>query len=182
MSRVGLLPIKVPSGVSVTVKNGEVSVAGPKGELKRRFDPAITIKQKNDTLVVTRPTDSKMHRSLHGLVRSLTANMVQGVTVGFEKVLDIVGVGYRAEKVGEKLVVRVGFSHAVEIESLPGATLQLEGANRIKVSGIDKQVVGQMAAQIRAVRPPDSYKGKGIRYAGEVVRLKAGKAVGKVEV
>ncbi len=173
------MPIKIPSGVTVKVGKGEVTVSGPRGELGQRFDPAITIEQDRDTLSVVRPTDSKTHRALHGLVRSLTASMVRGVTEGFEKALDIVGVGYRAEKDGEKLVLRVGFSHSVIVEPLPGTTIVLEGPNRVKVTGIDKQVVGQMAAEIRAVRPPDSYKGKGIRYSGEFVKLKAGKAVGK---
>jgi large subunit ribosomal protein L6 len=173
------MPIKIPSGVTVKVGKGEVTVSGPKGELSQRFDPAITIEQDGDTLSVVRPTDSKTHRALHGLVRSLTASMVLGVTEGFEKALDIVGVGYRAEKDGDNMVLRVGFSHTVLIKPLPGTTLVVEGPNRVKVTGIDKQVVGQMAAEIRAVRPPDSYKGKGIRYAGEVIKLKAGKAVGK---
>jgi large subunit ribosomal protein L6 len=173
------MPIKIPSGVTVKVGKGEVTVSGPKGELNQRFDPAITIEQDGDTLSVVRPTDSKTHRALHGLVRSLTASMVLGVTEGFEKALDIVGVGYRAEKDGDNMVLRVGFSHTVLIKPLPGTTLVVEGPNRVKVTGIDKQVVGQMAAEIRAVRPPDSYKGKGIRYAGEVIKLKAGKAVGK---
>ena len=173
------MPIKIPSGVTVKVGKGEVTVSGPKGELSQRFDPAITIEQDGDTLSVVRPTDSKTHRALHGLVRSLTASMVLGVTQGFEKALDIVGVGYRAEKDGDNMVLRVGFSHTVLIKPLPGTTLVVEGPNRVKVTGIDKQVVGQMAAEIRAVRPPDSYKGKGIRYAGEVIKLKAGKAVGK---
>ena len=173
------MPIKIPSGVTVKVGKGEVTVSGPKGELSQRFDPAITIEQDGDILSVVRPTDSKTHRALHGLVRSLTASMVLGVTQGFEKALDIVGVGYRAEKDGDNMVLRVGFSHTVLIKPLPGTTLVVEGSNRVKVTGIDKQVVGQMAAEIRAVRPPDSYKGKGIRYAGEVIKLKAGKAVGK---
>ena len=125
---------------------------------------------------MSRPDDSKEHRSLHGLTRSLLANMVQGVSGGFEKTLEIVGVGYRAEKTEDKLVLRVGFSHQVEVTPLPGVSLEVEGNNRIKVSGINKEVVGEMAAEIRAIRPPDAYKGKGIRYAGEVVRLKAGKA------
>jgi large subunit ribosomal protein L6 len=176
------MPIKLPSGVTVKVGKGEVIVSGPKGKLKQRFDPTITIKQEGDTLLFARLTDSKTQRALHGLVRSLTASMVQGVTQGFEKALDIVGIGYRAEKDGEKIVLRVGFSHPVVVEPIPGTTLVVENPNRIKVIGIDKQVVGQMAAEIRAVRSPDSYKGKGIRYAGEAVKLKAGKAVGKATI
>ncbi len=176
MSRVGLMPITVPPGVEVNIKQGEVTVAGPKGELHRRFHPDMSISLDNNTLVVSRPSDGRVHRSLHGLTRSLLANMVEGVTRGFEKGLEIVGVGYRAEKAGDKLVIRIGFSHLVEVSPLPGVSLDIEGGNRIKVTGIDKEVVGEMAARIRAIRPPDAYKGKGIRYAGESVRLKAGKA------
>ena len=173
------MPITVPDTVKVAIKKGELKVSGPKGELCHSFDPAISITKQDNALVVSRPTDSRLHRSLHGLVRSLSANMVEGVTKGFEKTLEIVGVGYRVEKSGDKLIFRVGYSHTVEVVPLPGINLAVEGANRIKVSGIDKQVVGQMAAEIRSVRPPDAYKGKGIRYAGEVVRLKAGKTIGK---
>lgn len=179
MSRVGKMPIEVPSGVAVEIKGSTVKVTGPKGELQRKLSSQMKIKQQESTLLVSRPSDSKEHASLHGLTRSLLANMVEGVTSGFEKTLDIVGVGYRAEKKGETLVLRVGFSHLVEKEPLPGVTFTLEGNNRIKVSGINKEHVGRMAAEIRAVRPPDAYKGKGIRYAGEVIHLKAGKAVGK---
>ena len=131
------------------------------------------------SLTVTRPSDSKKHRAFHGLTRSLLANMVEGVSKGFEKNLEIVGVGYRAEKAGDKLTLRLGFSHPVEVTPMPGITLAVEGTNRIKVSGINKEDVGEMAAEIRAIRPPDHYKGKGIRYAGEIVHLKPGKA-GKV--
>lgn len=179
MSRVGRMPITVPSGVVVTINQNEVKVTGPKGELSRRFNPDISITQDNNTLKVSRPSDGRVHRSLHGLTRSLLANMVEGVTSGFEKNLEIVGVGYRAEKAGDKLVIRVGYSHPVEVSPLPGVSLAVEGTNFIKVTGINKEVVNQMAAEIRAIRPPDAYKGKGIRYAGESVRLKAGKAVGK---
>jgi len=176
MSRVGQMPINVPQGVAVNIRQGEVTVTGPKGELHRHFHADISITQDNDTLMVSRPSDNRVHRSLHGLTRSLLANMVEGVTSGFERGLEIVGVGYRAEKEGDKLVIRIGFSHLVEVSPLPGVSLDVEGANRIKVTGIDKEVVGEMAARIRAIRPPDVYKGKGIRYAGELVRLKAGKA------
>jgi large subunit ribosomal protein L6 len=176
MSRVGLMPIDVPDKVTVTIEKEKVTVKGPKGELSRRVNPDMIIKLENNVLTVARPSDSKEHRSLHGLTRSLLANMVQGVTNGFEKYLDIVGVGYRAEKSGDKLVLRIGFSHPVEVTPLAGLTLDVEGNNRIKVSGIDKEVVGEMAAEIRAIRPPDAYKGKGIRYAGEYVHLKPGKA------
>ena len=170
------MPITVPPGVEVDIKQDEVTVKGPKGELRRRFNRDMSMALSNNSLVVSRPSDSKVHRSLHGLTRSLLANMVEGVTNGFEKNLEIVGVGYRAEKAGDKLVIRVGYSHPVEVLPLPGVTLDIEGANRIKVTGISKEAVGEMAARIRAIRPPDAYKGKGIRYAGEVVRLKAGKA------
>ena len=176
MSRVGRMPITMPQGAVVSIKQSEVTVSGPKGELCRRFHPDMSITLNNNSLIVSRPGDSKVHRSLHGLTRSLLANMVEGVTSGFEKNLEIVGVGYRAEKAGDKLVIRVGYSHQVEVSPLPGVSLSVERTNRIKVSGINKEVVGEMAAKIRAIRPPDAYKGKGIRYAGELVRLKAGKA------
>jgi large subunit ribosomal protein L6 len=176
MSRIGRKPITVPPGVTVSIESSEVTVKGPKGELSRNLNPDITITQDRDNLLVTRPSDSKTHRSLHGLTRTLLANMVEGVANGFEKNLEIVGVGYRAEKSGDKLVIRVGYSHPVNVTPLPGVALDIEGANRIKVSGINKEVVGEMAAKIRAIRPPDRYKGKGIRYAGELVHLKAGKA------
>jgi len=176
MSRIGKMPIPVPQGVSVDINNGDVSVKGPKGELRRQFSPEMSIELKEDTLTVSRPSDDREHRSLHGLTRTLLANMVEGVTEGYERYLDIVGVGYRAEQRGENLVISIGFSHTVEVKPLPGITLKAETNNRILVSGIDKEVVGEMAARIRAIRPPDAYKGKGIRYSGEVVRLKAGKA------
>ncbi len=179
MSRIGQMPIAVPPGVAVSINRDEVRVAGPKGELHRHFNPDMSIILNDNTLMVSRPNDSREHRSLHGLTRSLLANMVQGVVNGFEKNLEIVGVGYRAEKAGDKLIIRVGFSHLVEVSPLPGVSLSVEGSTRIKVTGIDKEVVGEMAAKIRAIRPPDAYKGKGIRYFGEPVRLKAGKA-GKV--
>ena len=176
MSRVGRMPIIVPAGVAVDIKQGEVTVTGPKGELRRHFNADMAITLENNSLLVSRPSDSKVHRSLHGLTRSLLANMVVGVSGGFEKTLEIVGVGYRAEKAGDKLVIHVGYSHPVEVSPLPGVSLATEGANRIKVTGINKEEVGEMAARIRAIRRPDAYKGKGIRYTGEIVRLKAGKA------
>ncbi len=176
MSRVGRMPITVPPGVMVDIKKDVVTVTGTKGELRRRFNADMAITLNDNTLVVSRPSDSRVHRSLHGLTRSLLANMVEGIANGFEKTLEIVGVGYRVEQAEDKLVIRVGFSHSVEVSPLPGISLAVEGANRIKVMGIDKEVVGEMAAEIRAIRPPDAYKGKGIRYAGELVRLKAGKA------
>jgi len=179
MSRIGRMPITVPPNVTVSIKEGKVTVTGPKGELSRHFNPDMSITLHNNSLSVSRPSDSKVHRSLHGLTRSLLANMVEGVSSGFEKNLEIVGVGYRAEKAEDKLTIRVGHSHPVEISPLPGVTLATEGTNRIKVTGINKEEVGEMAARIRAIRPPDAYKGKGIRYAGELVHLKPGKA-GKV--
>ena len=173
------MPITVPSGVTVDIKGEKVTVKGPKGELSRSLSPEMLIKQEGDILTVTRPSESQRHRAFHGLTRSLLANMVEGVSRGFEKTLEIVGVGYRAEKVGEKLVIRIGYSHPVEVNPLPGVTLNVEGNNRIKISGINKEDVGEQAAEIKAIRPPDAYKGKGIRYAGEVIHLKPGKA-GKV--
>jgi large subunit ribosomal protein L6 len=175
MSRIGRMPIAVPKGVTVEIKQGEVTVTGPKGMLQRRFHPDMSINLNNNTLTVSRPSDSKLHRSLHGLTRTLLANMVQGVDKGFEKTLEVVGVGYRAEKSGDNVVVRAGFTHQVTVSPLPGTSLAVEGANRIKVSGIEKEIVGEMAAEIRGMRPPDGYKGKGIRYLGEQVRLKPGK-------
>jgi len=176
MSRIGRMPITVPQGVTVSIKGDKVTVTGPKGELSRRLNSDISITQDDNSLTVSRPSDSKEHRSLHGLTRSLLANMVEGVSSGFEKSLEIVGVGYRAEKVGDKLTIRVGHSHPVEVTPLPGVSLDTEGTNRVKVTGINKEAVGEMAARIRAIRPPDAYKGKGIRSAGESVRLKPGKA------
>jgi large subunit ribosomal protein L6 len=176
MSRIGKMPIPIPEGVSVEINDGDVSVKGPKGELRREFSPGMSIELKENILTVSRPSNDRVHRSLHGLTRTLIANMVKGVTNGYDRYLDIVGVGYRVEQKGENLVINIGFSHTVEVKPLPGVTLTAEGNNRIKVSGINKEAVGEMSARIRAIRPPDAYKGKGIRYSGEVVRLKAGKA------
>ena len=176
MSRIGRMPIPVPQGVEVNIKGNEVTVKGPKGELSRRFNPDMSITLQGNELIVSRPSDSKVHRSLHGLTRSLLANTVEGVASGFEKNLEIVGVGYRVDKAGDKLVIRTGYSHPVEVSPLPGVSLAVDGTNRIKVMGINKELVGEMAAKIRAIRPPDAYKGKGIRYAGEIVHLKPGKA------
>jgi len=176
VSRIGQMPIDVPQTVEVNIQDGEVTVKGPKGELNRSINTDMAVSQADGVLTVTRPSDSREHRSMHGLTRTLISNMVVGVTNGYEKVLEIVGVGYRAEKQGDKVVLRIGFSHLVDVNPLPGTTLEVEGDNRIKVSGINKEDVGEMAARIRKIRPPDVYKGKGIRYSGEVVRLKAGKA------
>ena len=179
MSRIGKMPILVPQGVEVIIKGSEVRVKGPQGELSRSFDPALSISLNDDNITVSRPSDDRIHRSVHGLTRSLLANMVEGVSKGFNKELELVGVGYRAQKVGEKLVLQVGYSHPVEVMSAPGVSVEVVGTNRISVKGIDKELVGDVAAKIRAIKPPDSYKGKGIRYAGERVRLKPGKS-GKI--
>jgi len=179
MSRIGLLPIAIPQGIEVKIDGSEVVVKGSKGELRRRFHPGISIALKNGDLIVTRPSDSKIHRSLHGLTRSLLANMVTGVSEGFEKVLEINGVGYRAQQSGNKLLLQVGYSNTVEFSPPPGISVSVEGTNRIRVAGIDKEAIGEAAARIRAIRPPDSYKGKGIKYFGEKLRLKPGKA-GKI--
>ena len=179
MSRIGRMPIAVPPTVKVDIKENRVTVTGPKGELSRNLSTEMSITRQDDNLTVSRPSDSSGHRSMQGLTRTLLANMVEGVTNGFQKNLEIVGVGYRVEQAGDKLVLRVGHSHTVEVTPLPGVSLAAEAINKIKVAGINKEMVGEMAAKIRAVRPPDAYKGKGIRYAGEIVRLKPGKA-GKV--
>jgi len=179
MSRIGRMPIAIPPSVQVDIKENLVTITGPKGELSRNLSTDMSITRQEDNLTVSRPSDSSKHRSMQGLTRTLLANMVEGVTSGFQKNLEMVGVGYRVEQAGDKLILRVGYSHTVEITPLPGVSLVTEGINKIKVTGINKEIVGEMAAKIRAVRPPDAYKGKGIRYAGEVVRLKPGKA-GKV--
>jgi large subunit ribosomal protein L6 len=171
------MPIALPPGVAVEVHEHEIRVKGPKGELKRHISPDISVAMKGKQLLVTRPSDEQQHRSLHGLTRTLVANMVEGVTSGFEKKLEVVGVGFRAEKVGDDLVLRVGFTHTVVMKPRPGITFTVDAKNvGIAISGIDKEAVGQTAAEVRRVRPPDAYKGKGIRYAGEVIKLKAGKS------
>ncbi|KYD20706.1 MAG: 50S ribosomal protein L6 [Caldibacillus debilis] len=175
MSRIGRKPIAIPSGVTVTVSGSHVTVKGPKGELSRDFHPDMTIKVENNEVVVSRPSDSKLHRTLHGTTRAIIANMVKGVSEGFEKSLELVGVGYRAQKQGNKLVLNVGFSHPVEIVPEKGLEIEVPSNTKIVVKGIDKEKVGQLAANIRDVRPPEPYKGKGIRYEGEYVRRKEGK-------
>lgn len=180
MSRVGRLPIEVPSSVDIEIKGTHVHVKGPKGELSHTFPPVIKITLEDGTLKVDRLSEEKYHRSMHGTARAIINNMVVGVTDGFEKFLEIHGVGYRAEMAGSKLVLSLGFSHTIDVEPPEGITFEvLERNNIIRVSGYDKQVVGQIAAEIRGMRPVEPYKGKGIRYRGEYVRRKAGKA-GKV--
>lgn len=182
MSRIGKLPISLPKGVTINVRTGnEVEVKGPKGTLTQTFSPDMTFSQDDGMVRVERPTDTNHHRAIHGLTRSLLNNMVQGVSEGFEKRLEILGVGYRAEMKGSTLVLHVGYSHPVEIEPpTQYVTFAVENRGRLLIiNGIDKQVVGEIAAKIRKVRPPEPYKGKGIRYLGEHVRRKAGKA-GKV--
>lgn len=176
MSRVGKLPIKLPSGVTVDIKGNEVTVKGPKGELRRSFDAAMSITMSEGSLVVTPPGDQSRYAAVHGLTRALLANMVEGVSKGFERMLEVVGVGYRVQKAGDKLVLQSGFTHPVEVVPPPGISFVVEGTNRVKVVGVDKELVGDVAAKLRAIRKCDSYKGKGIKYAGEKIRLKPGKA------
>jgi large subunit ribosomal protein L6 len=177
MSRIGRTPIAVPGGVDVAVADGTVTVKGPMGELSRPIPGDITVRQDGDTIVVDRPDDEREHRSLHGLTRTLVSNMVVGVTAGFQKELEIVGVGYRAEAQGPTaLRLALGFSHPVVVEAPAGITFEVPTPTRILVKGIDKERVGQVAANIRAIRKPEPYKGKGVRYAGERVLRKAGKA------
>ncbi len=176
MSRIGRKPISVPSGVNVTLDNLLVTVKGPKGTLSREIHKEMKVNIEGDTIVVERPSDNKLHRSLHGTTRSVIANMVNGVTDGFSKSLDLIGVGYRANKNGNKVVLNVGYSHPVEIEPEQGIEFDVPANNKIIVKGIDKELVGAMAAKIRSVREPEPYKGKGIRYEGERVIRKEGKA------
>ena len=179
MSRVGRKPISIPSGVEVQVADGTVTVKGPGGTLGQTLPADMRVQVTEGLLTVERPSDQRRHRALHGLTRALLANMVTGVTQGFQINLELQGVGYRVQKTGQGITLQVGYSHLVEVQPLPGVTLEVEGNNRIHVQGIDKQQVGEVAARIRRVRPPDSYKGKGIRYAGEAVRLKPGKSAGR---
>ena len=176
MSRIGKLPVSIPAGVTVTVaEDNTVTVKGPKGTLTQKFNKDISLQQEGAVVHVTRPSDDKFHRSLHGLTRTLLNNMVQGVTHGFTKSLEIQGVGYRAAKQGKKLVLTVGYSHPVEFEEPEGITIDVPAQNKITLTGVDKQAVGQLAANIRNVRPPEPYHGKGIRYEGEYVAIKEGK-------
>jgi len=179
MSRIGRQPIAVPQGVEVTVEGSFVAVKGPKGQASRQLHNDMIIKLDNATLTVERPSDNKTHRSLHGLTRTLISNMVVGVTQGFTRTLEITGVGYRAAKAGSKLNLTLGFSHPLELEPPAGVTIEVPQPNRIIVSSISKEAVGAFAAKIRSYREPEPYKGKGIKYEGEIVRRKAGKAGAK---
>ncbi len=176
MSRIGNKPIAIPAGVDVKIDGTVVTVKGPKGELKNSFNAAMNIAVENNEIVVTRPTDNKEHRSLHGLTRTLIANMVEGVTNGYKKELEVNGVGYRAQKQGKDLVMNLGYSHQVIMPEVDGITIEVPNNNSIIISGPDKQKVGQFAAEVREKRPPEPYKGKGIKYVDEHIRRKEGKA------
>ena len=179
MSRIGKKPVVIPANVTVNVAEGNVvTVKGPKGELTNTFNADMIIKVEGNVLTVSRPSDEANHRALHGLTRTLIANMVEGVEKGFSKELEVNGVGYRAEKKGNQLVMRLGYSHEVFMEEIPGINIEVAG-NKITIRGIDKQVVGQFAAEVRGKRPPEPYKGKGIKYTTEVIRRKVGKTGGK---
>ncbi|PEJ47434.1 MULTISPECIES: 50S ribosomal protein L6 [unclassified Bacillus (in: firmicutes)] len=175
MSRVGKKELVIPAGVTLTNNNNTITVKGPKGELTRTFSPDMTIELNENVLTVARPTDNKEHRALHGTTRAILGNMVEGVTNGYTRNLELVGVGYRATKTGDKLVLAVGFSHPVEITPENGVEIEVPSNTKISIKGIDKERVGALAAYIRQVRPPEPYKGKGIRYEGEMVRRKEGK-------
>ena len=180
MSRIGRAPIAIPAGVEIKVEdNNVVTVMGPKGTLTKQFNANMAIAMDNGTLTVTRPNDAKENRALHGLTRTLINNMVVGVTTGYKKELDVNGVGYRVAKEGNKLVMNLGYSHQVIMEERDGITIEVPGPNKIIISGADKQKVGQFAAEVREKRPPEPYKGKGIKYVDEVIRRKAGKTGGK---
>lgn len=176
MSRIGRKPITVPAGVEVKLDGNNITVKGAKGELSYEFNSDITVAVEGNEIIVTRPSDDKEHRALHGLTRTLIANMVIGVSEGYSKTLEINGVGYRAQKQGKDLVMNLGFSHQVIVPEIDGITIEVPGPNQVIISGADKQLVGQFAADIRKKRPPEPYKGKGIKYAGEYIRRKEGKA------
>ena len=176
MSRIGRKPINIPAGVTVTVDNGVITVKGPKGTLDFAYNQAMTVEVKGDVIEVTRPNDAKENRSLHGLTRTLINNMVVGVTEGYKKVLEVNGVGYRVQKQGNKCVMNLGYSHQVIVEDTEDIKIEVPDPNKIIIVGIDKQKVGQFAAEVREKRPPEPYKGKGIKYADEVIRRKEGKA------
>lgn len=176
MSRIGRMPVAIPAGVEVKIADGNlVTVKGPKGTLTSQLSPVMTLKQEGAEIHITRPNDEKENRALHGLTRALLHNMVVGVTEGYKKELDINGVGYRAAKEGKKLVLTIGYSHPVEVEEIDGITIDVPNPNHLVVSGCDKQKVGQFAAELREKRPPEPYKGKGIKYTDEVIRRKVGK-------
>ena len=180
MSRIGKKPVVIPAGVTVNVAEGNVvTVKGPKGELTNTFNADMILNVEGNVLTVSRPTDEANHRALHGLTRTLIANMVEGVEKGFSKELEVNGVGYRADKKGNQLVMRLGYSHEVIMDEIPGITVEVPSPNKIIIRGIDKQVVGQFAAEVRGKRPPEPYKGKGIKYVDEVIRRKVGKTGGK---
>ena len=180
MSRIGKKPVIIPANVTVTVAEGNVvTVKGPKGELTNKFHQDMILNVEGNVLTVSRPDDEAQHRALHGLTRTLINNMVEGVEKGYSKELEVNGVGYRAEKKGNQLVMRLGFSHEVFVDEIPGITVEVPTPNKIIISGIDKQVVGQFAAEVRGKRPPEPYKGKGIKYSTEVIRRKVGKTGGK---
>ena len=180
MSRIGRMPITVPAGVTVNIAEGNViTVKGPKGELTQSLRPEMIIKQEGTTITVERPSDDKLHRSVHGLTRTLLHNMVIGVTEGYKKELEVNGVGYRAQKQGKQLIMNLGYSHPVVVDEIDGITIDVPAQNKIVISGIDKQKVGQFAAEVRGKRPPEPYKGKGIKYTTEVLRHKEGKTGGK---
>jgi large subunit ribosomal protein L6 len=181
MSRVGVQPIPLPAGVDAEISGNQVTVKGPKGSLTQAFSPDMKISRDNGNLKVERPSDDQDHKALHGLTRTLVANMVTGVSDGFEKSLELVGVGYRVQQSGAGLTLNVMLSHSVEVQPRPGISLEVEGNNLIHVRGIDKQQVGQTAAEIKKVRPPNVYTGKGVRYRGEQVRTKPGKSARRVE-
>lgn len=175
MSRVGLKSLEIPEGVEIKQDNNTITVKGPKGELTRTFHKDITVNIEDNVLTVARPSDHKDYRALHGTTRSLIGNMVEGVSKGFEKSLEIIGVGYRAQKQGEQVIINAGYSHPVEVEKREGIEIEVPSNTKVTIKGIDKELVGAVAAKIRAIRPPEPYKGKGIRYAGERVRSKEGK-------
>ncbi|HRY12952.1 MAG TPA: 50S ribosomal protein L6 [Syntrophomonadaceae bacterium] len=179
MSRIGRKPISLPAGVEVKIEDNVITIKGPKGVLSQSIPEDISIELKENELLCTRPSDAKRHRAMHGLTRALVANMVTGVTTGFEKKLEMVGVGYRAQMQGSKLVLNIGYSHPIEIDPPQGVEFEVPAVTRITVKGIDKQLVGNTAADIRALRKPEPYKGKGVRYENEVVRRKAGKSGAK---
>ena len=179
MSRIGRMPIAIPAGVTVEVNGNKVTAKGPKGELTQEMHPDMIIEVEGNEVLVKRPSEDKLHKSLHGLTRTLVHNMIVGVSEGYKKELDVVGVGYRVAMEGKKLVMNIGFSHTVDVEPVDGITIEAPAPNKIVISGLDNQLVGQFAADVRKKRPPEPYKGKGIRYTGEVIRRKEGKTGAK---